>query len=575
MQTHGWVVNHLSSFIRRVLFPMNATNASNRSFRSIGSLSFEITCSPVIFPKRVLDTTRIITPTGSPRVEIIGFLVDFISVPVTSGFTSATSVIIIVSQLQGLLGLRFKAVSVASNIVKIFQNVRKIRLPDFALGLSSIAFLLFFRKLRDFDCCIPKGDDRGGKGGRSKAAILKKGLWFLSICRNALVILFASTIAFYLEQRGGSPFILSGKIVSGLPTLSLPPLSSQVGNQTYTFVDMCQHYGTGLIVLPLVSVLANVAIAKSFASGSGVKATQEMLTLGLSNILGSFFSSMPTAGAFTRSAVISASGVRTPMAGLYVGIMTLLALSFLTPHFYYIPRATLAAVLITAVVFIIDLKIMKLLWKGSKRDTVAAVVTFLVSVICGVEIGLLTGAVFNLIYLLRPSARPRVQVIECKTRLGNKYVTLKPDSALLYPAANYFCNKVHKIICEYDENDLPFVVDCEKIRCMDYTSIKGVEILSKNINAEKKKLWFLNVHPETLESIRSLANIKHFHFIDEEEEISEIFYDGATANSGDGDKEKLLESPLDATFAGGDDKKSADACEKPDRKSECNQDTVH
>lgn len=89
------------------------------------------------------------------------------------------------------------------------------------------------------------------------------------------------------------------------------------------------------------------------ATGSTVNATQEMITLGVCNILGSCFRSMPTCGAFTRSAVIQASGVRTPMAGLYTASLTLLALSVLTPYFYYIPTATLASVLVIAVVFMV------------------------------------------------------------------------------------------------------------------------------------------------------------------------------------------------------------------------------
>lgn len=483
----------------------------------------------------------------------LGFLVDFISMPVTSGFTSATSIIIIVSQLQGLLGLRFKAHNITDNLIKIFQNIKNMRMPDFILGICSIAFLLFFRQLKDIDCCFEKGNNRLKKQNNKKV-YLKKLLWFLSICRNALVILITATIAFYLEKAGSSPFILSGKIQSGLPTFSLPPFSSQVGNETYTFLDMCSHLGSGIIVLPLVSVLANVAIAKAFASGSSVNATQEMLTLGLCNIFGSFVSSMPAAGAFTRSAVISASGVRTPMASIYVGIMTLLALSFLTPYFYYIPRSTLSAVLISAVIFIIDLKIIRLLWKGCKRDAFAAIVTFLVSVIFGVELGLLVGALFSLIFFLRPPARPKIEVIQCKTELGNKYIVLKPDTGIFYPAANYFCNKVMKIIHRYDENNVPFIIDCERIRSIDYTAIKGIELILANINAERKRLWFMNVPLETYNSFEAFANNKHFHFVDEEK-ISSIFYDGFS-NSANETKDQLVENMIGhATFARANDKK--------------------
>ncbi|XP_076243672.1 sodium-independent sulfate anion transporter [Calliopsis andreniformis] len=471
----------------------------------------------------------------------LGFLVDFISMPVTSGFTSATSIIIIVSQLQGLLGLKFKAHNVAENFIKIFQNIKNVRLPDFLLGCCSIVFLLSLRKFKDIDCSSGKSSCQDNKDKQGK---LQKLCWFLSICRNALVILITSTIAFYMEKKSRSPFILSGKIESGLPKVSPPPFSSQVGNQTYTFLDMCSHLGSGIFVLPLVSVLANVAIAKAFATGSAVNATQEMLALGLCNIFGSFLSSMPTAGAFTRSAVISASGVRTPMAGVYVGIMTLLALSFLTPHFYYIPRATLAAVLISAVIFMIDLKIITLLWKGSKKDTIAALVTFFVSVLCGVEMGLLTGALFNLIFLLRPSVRPQIEVIQCKTQSDDKYVILKPDTGLLYPAASYFCNKVVEVIQQHDENNVLFIIDCEGIRNIDYTAIKSIEILSKNVNAEKNKLWLLNVNLEICKSIKTLANDKCFNFIDEEEKISSIFHDNIINN-----QEEVTEKLLERTIA--------------------------
>lgn len=98
-----------------------------------------------------------------------------------------------------------------------------------------------------------------------------------------------------------------------------------------------------------------------------IEATQEMLTLGACNIAGSFVSSMPTCGAFTRSAVASSSGIQTPMAGIFSGTLTLLALSFLTPYFGFIPRATLSAILITAVVFLVDLKIVKILWRGNSE----------------------------------------------------------------------------------------------------------------------------------------------------------------------------------------------------------------
>ncbi|KYM92092.1 Sodium-independent sulfate anion transporter [Atta colombica] len=342
---------------------------------------------------------------------LMGFLVDFISIPVTSGFMSAGALIIAIAQLQGFLGLKYKSESIIDNLYQLFKNINKVRLTDFILGIFSFMFLLILKKLKDIDypCMRNKKDARRNE-------IIKKVLWYFSILRNALIVLVTSTIAYEFEANTGSiPFRLSGKIEAGIPKITLPPFSSQVGNQTYTFLDMCAHYGLGLGLLPIISVSVNVAIAKAFAMDASINATQEMLALGVCNILNSFVSSLPTSGAFTRSGVGSASGVQTPMAGLYSGTMALLALSFLTPYFYYIPRATLSAVLISAVLPMIDLKIIKVLWKGSsKTDAIAATGTFVLSILIGIEIGFLLGIFFNLIIFIRFFARSTFQIDNCK-----------------------------------------------------------------------------------------------------------------------------------------------------------------
>lgn len=101
---------------------------------------------------------------------------------------------------------------------------------------------------------------------------------------------------------------------------------------------MCTELGPSIILVPIIGVLGNVAIAKAFASGNPVDATQELITLGICNVFGSCASSMPVTGSFSRSAVNHASGVKTPMGGMYTGLLILLALTLLTPYFYFIPK---------------------------------------------------------------------------------------------------------------------------------------------------------------------------------------------------------------------------------------------
>lgn len=130
---------------------------------------------------------------------------------------------------------------------------------------------------------------------------------------------------------------------------------------------MVSELGSSIALVPIIAVLGNVAISKAFG-GAGIDATRELVALSLSNVLGSFFCSIPVTGSFSRSAVNHASGVKTPIGGIYTSILVILALSVLTPYFQYIPRAALSSVIISAVIFMIEYEIIKPLWRCSRRE---------------------------------------------------------------------------------------------------------------------------------------------------------------------------------------------------------------
>lgn len=200
------------------------------------------------------------------------------------------------------------------------------------------------------------------------------------------------------------PFILTGKVKSGLPGFNLPPFetSYEMVNGTAIdmgFLDMVSELGSSIFLVPIIAVLGNVAISKAFG-GTGIDATRELVALSLSNIVGSFFSSIPVTGSFSRSAVNHASGVRTPIGGIYTGALVLLALGVLTPYFQYIPRAALSAVIISAVIFMIEYEVVKPLWRCSKRELLTVGLTLVLSLCVGVEIGLLSGVCLDIAFLV-------------------------------------------------------------------------------------------------------------------------------------------------------------------------------
>ncbi|KAK5640923.1 hypothetical protein RI129_009470 [Pyrocoelia pectoralis] len=421
----------------------------------------------------------------------LGFLVDFISMPAISGFTTATSLTIILAQLKGLVGIRFSSDNIFHYVQKFYTHSDKIKLNDLILGVCCIIILLIFSKLKDIKLKCPSA---------------MKALWLLSISRNALIVLVSSVIAFYFEYKyGESPFSLSGNVVSGIPTLALPKFYTQIGNDTVTFVEMVQKLSTAVIVLPVVAVLSNVAVAKAFCKGKAVDATQEMITLGLCNILGSFVQSMPSCGAFTRSAVAHASGVRTPMTGLYVGTIILLALTFLTPYFYYIPKSSLSAVLISAVVFMVDYKIVPKLWRTNKFELLVTFVTFIISLVFSVEQGLLVGVIINCIPLLKVWTRPKIDFAIKTFQKKHNYLLIKPELGLYYSASDFFNSQVQKMIMSIDYT-IPVVIDFEHFFHVDYTSKETMKHLLTDLQSNNHSIIFLNLSESIADTLQEIID---------------------------------------------------------------------
>lgn len=185
----------------------------------------------------------------------LGFIVDFISTPVVSAFSTSTSLIIIGAQLKNLLGIKFKAKSFPLTLVRLAENVMQVKAGDAIVGVFAIFFLIILKNIKD----IKLSEDR------PSTPVIKKCLFYLSISRNALIVLITSYFAYFLSTNFSNvPFRLSEKVDPGVPSFQLPDFSVESENKTIGFVEICSDIGSGLILLPLVSILANVAIAKSF-----------------------------------------------------------------------------------------------------------------------------------------------------------------------------------------------------------------------------------------------------------------------------------------------------------------------
>ncbi|KAF7389159.1 hypothetical protein HZH66_010296 [Vespula vulgaris] len=438
--------------------------------------------------------------------HLIGFLLDFISGPVSVGFTSAAAIIIATSQMKDILGINISGGKFLEVWQLIFEKIGDTRPWDATLGIVCIIVLLLLRKAKDLPIMTRKV-----KMPTKIQLTLRKLIWLISTARNILIVVVCAVMCWLLElYLGSSPVMLTGEVKAGLPNFHLPPFESSVGNQTYHFSDMISELGSGCLVVPLLSLLETISIAKVFNDGNPIDATQEMLALGVCNVISSFVSSMPVSGGLSRGAVNHSSGVRTTLGGIYTGLLVLISLLFLTPYLQYIPKAALAAVIIAAVVFMVEFHVIKPMWRTKKIDLVPAIVTFLCCLFVRLELGIVIGIGVNLLFLLYASARPSLRVQKATVSapiflhiFGCEYLVITPDRSLVFPSVEY----VRAVISKQGSKQgitVPVVIDSTHIQAVDFTAAKGVKNLIEDFSKRGQPLIFHNLKPSIVEIFRGV-----------------------------------------------------------------------
>ncbi|KAG9473609.1 hypothetical protein GDO78_004092 [Eleutherodactylus coqui] len=236
-----------------------------------------------------------------------------------------------------------------------------------------------------------------------------------------------------------------------------------------------------------------------------INTNQELLAIGLTNFLGSFLSAYPVTGSFGRTALNSQTGVCTPAGGILTGLLVLFSLGYLTPLFFYIPKAALAAVIICAVAPMFDLGICKTLWKVKKMDLLPFLVTFLLS-FWEIQYGILAGILVSLIILCFTIARPKVKVIDPNG------VTLMVMSGLSFPAVEYLRDAVSEIAFA-DSWPQPVVLDFTHVNVLDYTVVMGLRELQHDFQSQGRSLLFSGLQVFVVRWNNSSYLIGSFQFV--------------------------------------------------------------
>ncbi len=400
----------------------------------------------------------------------LGFIVNYLSQPVISGFASAAAVIIGLSQLKHLMGVDIPR---SQHIYEILINSVKMapetHLPTLILGLVGIAIIMALKRVNK---TIP----------------------------GPLVVVALSILAVYLFNLDAGGIKILGDVPSGMPSPEVPNLD---------FGAMGDLSSTAMTIA-LVGFMQSFAVAKAIQArhkNYDLDANQELIGLGMANIGGSFFRAFPASGGFSRTAVSDQLGARTGLASIIGAVFIFLTLIFLTPLFYFLPKAILASVIMVAVIGLIEIKEAVHLWKTDKSDFVMMMATFLATLTLKVEYGMAVGVALSLIVVIYRSAYPHLAVLG---RLpGSTYyrnlsrfeqaedrkdiLVIRFDAQMYFANANYFKEKLEKLVTQKGDELRLVVINAESMTFLDSTAIHTLHDVVKDLKEKKIALYMAGV----------------------------------------------------------------------------------
>lgn len=400
----------------------------------------------------------------------LGFLVNFLSHPVISGFTSAAALIIGLSQLKHLLGVNIeRSHHVHEILIQAVEQFGQINWYTFAIGIGGIVLI---KGVKRFMPAIP---------GPLLAVVFGiLAVWGLGLTAEGVKIV--------------------GEVPSGLPSVSMPIFN---GETLSTLLPVA-------LAISLVSFMESIAVAKAIQSKHKdykVVPNQELIALGLSNIGGAFFQSYPVTGGFSRTAVNDQSGAKTGLASIISALLIVLTLLFLTPLFYYLPKAILASVIMVAVFGLIDFKEPRHLWHADRSDFWMLVITFVATLSLGIELGIGIGVALSLGMIIYQTTRPhmaalgkvpgthfyrnleRFQQVEKRPDL----LIVRFDAQLYFANLSYFQEQMEEWMDARGEDLQAVIINAESINNMDSSALHMLQELVQNIRASGRYLYLAGV----------------------------------------------------------------------------------
>jgi len=421
----------------------------------------------------------------------LGFIANFLSHPVIAGFITASGIIIAASQLKHILGIDAQGHNLLELVISLLTHLAEISWITAIIGVVATGFLFWVRK---------------GLKPLLQNLGLSSGLTGVLVKTGPVAVVVATTLAVWglgLADRGVK---IVGEVPQSLPPLTLPSFSP----------DLLGQLLLPAFLISIIGFVESISVAQTLAAKKRqrIDPDQELIGLGAANIGASLTGGFPVTGGFSRSVVNFDAGADTPAAGAFTAVGLAIAALALTPLIFFLPKATLAATIIVAVLSLVDFSILKRSWTYSKADFAAVLATILMTLGLGVEIGVSAGVGLSILLHLYKSSKPHIaevgqvpgtehyrNVLRHDVITDPSIVTLRVDESLYFANARFLEDKIQNRVAG-DKNIRHVILQCSAINEIDLSALESLEAINQRLHEMDVQLHLTEVKGPVMDRLK-------------------------------------------------------------------------
>ncbi|MCD6003265.1 sulfate permease [Halomonas sp. IOP_6] len=421
----------------------------------------------------------------------MGFFSNFLSHPVISGFLTASGILIAVSQLGSLIGISSSGFTLVERVITLLPNLPTFNPYTLVIGTGTLFFLVMMRRF----------------GKQSLSAIgLPRALAELITKAGPVFAVVITTLATWHWQLADQGVAIVGAIPSGLPALSFP----------WGDTSLWRALFIPALLISLVGFVESVSMGQMLAAKrrQRISPNQELIGLGAANLAAGFTSGMPVTGGLSRTVINYDAGAQTPAAGAFAALGIALVTMAFTGWLYYLPIATLAATITVSILTLVDIPMLRQTWRYSRSDFAAMAVTILLTLIEGIEAGIIGGVSLSIALFLYRTSRPHSALVgrvpdtehfrnteRHDVETVSNVALLRIDESLYFANARYLEDTVYNLVASYPELE-HVVLICSAVNLIDASALESLDAINARLKDSDVKLHLSEVKGPVMDQLK-------------------------------------------------------------------------